>query len=277
MNLPLHTVSAAYFSATGTTRRIASALAQEISESLHLPCKEYDFTTPSARKEPLRFSPGELVIFGTPVYAGRIPNLILPFVSSALGNGALAVPIVLYGNRSFDDALMELRNTLEDGGFRTIAAAAFVGEHSFGRDLANGRPDANDLTLVSDFAKSIQTKLKAPSLDAPHVPISVPGNNPVGPYYRPTDGNGTFIDIRKVKPVTSEDCTDCKWCAEHCPMGSISYEKVSEIPGICIKCNACVKGCPKGAKRFTDPGYLYHRDDIATRYRNPRKEPVFFF
>lgn len=272
--MPLHTVSAAYFSATGNTRRIASTIAQEIADSLHLPLKHYDFTVPPARKEPLLFSPDELVVFGTPVYAGRIPNLILPYISAAVGNGAIAVPIVLYGNRAFDDALMELRNTLEDGGFRTIAAAAFVGEHSFGHDLATDRPDESDLSLASNFAKSIVTKLA--TLDMPHIPVPVSGNNPVGPYFRPTDANGNFIDIRKVKPVTSEDCADCKWCAEHCPMGSISYEQVSEISGICIKCNACVKGCPKGAKRFTDPNYLYHRDDIVARYRTPRKEPSFF-
>lgn len=274
--MQLHTISAAYFSATGNTMRIVRTIAQDLAHALSLPLQEFDFTLPSARQVPLSFSPHDLVLLGTPVYAGRVPNLLLPYVVSARGKGALAVPIVVYGNRAFDDALMELRNTLEDGGFHTIAAAAFVGEHSFGRDLAAGRPDARDLALARSFAQGIATKLITSGFEAPPVPISVPGNNPVGPYFRPTDANGGMIDIRKVKPVTSEDCADCKWCAEHCPMGAISYERVSDIPGICIKCNACVKACPKGAKFFTDPAYLYHRDDITARYQSPRKEPVCF-
>lgn len=272
--MQLHTVSAAYFSATGTTKRIVMTMAQEIAHALSLPLQEFDFTLPSARQVPLSFSPHDLVLFGTPVYAGRIPNLLLPFVSSARGRGALAVPMVLYGNRAFDDALMELRNTLEEGGFHTMAAAAFVGEHSFGRTLAAGRPDASDLAIARAFAQGIVTKLMASGFEAPPAPISVPGNDPVGPYFRPTDANGGFLDIRKVKPVTSEECADCKWCAEHCPMGAISYEAVSEVPGICIKCNACVKACPKGAKSFSDPAYRYHRDDITARYLSPRKEPL---
>jgi len=274
--LQLHTVSAAYFSATGTTRCIVKTIAQDLAHTLSLPLQEFDFSLPSARQVPLSFSPHDLVLLGTPVYAGRVPNLLLPYIASCRGMGALAVPIVLYGNRAFDDALMELRNTLEEGGFHTIGAAAFVGEHSFGRDLAAGRPDASDLDLAHSFAQGIATKLIASDFEAPPSPISVPGNNPVGPYFRPTDANGAVIDIRKVKPVTSEDCADCKWCAEHCPMGAISYERVSDIPGICIKCNACVKACPTGAKFFTDPAYRFHRDDITARYQDPRKEPVYF-
>ena len=48
-----------------------------------------------------------------PVYAGRIPNLLLlKYLTSVKGNDALAVPIVLFGNRNYDDALIELRDIL---------------------------------------------------------------------------------------------------------------------------------------------------------------------
>lgn len=54
------------------------------------------------------------MIFGTPVYAGRVPNKVLPMIQGLFqGNDAFAVPVVTFGNRNYDNALIELRNELE--------------------------------------------------------------------------------------------------------------------------------------------------------------------
>ncbi len=104
--------------------------------------ERFDFTRPEAREAEQRFGPGELAVIGTPVYAGRVPNVLLKYLTGKLrGSGALAIPVVLFGNRNFDDGLIELRNILEQDGLRAVAGAAFVGEHSFSRTLAAGRPD----------------------------------------------------------------------------------------------------------------------------------------
>lgn len=274
--MKFRTVWAAYFSATGSTKKVVTTIATRISEQTGVPLKTFDFTLPATRKQIKAFTDEDLVVFGTPVYAGRVPNLLLSFISSVEGHGAMGVPIVLYGNRSFDDALVELRNSMELSGFRTIAGGAFIGEHSFSEVMAAGRPDVSDLTIAKGFADQIFWKVSNITSFAVHDPISVKGNDPLHPYFRPTDQNGNFIDIRKVKPLTSDACTNCKWCATHCPMGSISFDNVKETSGVCIKCNACVKGCPIGAKYFADLNYLYHRDDIVARYSRPRKEPEFF-
>jgi len=103
-------VRAVYFSATGTTAKITEFIAGEISRLI---CAEYeitDFTLPFAREESLSFGSNELVIFGLPVYAGRVPNVLLKYLRKTQGNDALAVPVVLYGNRNYDDALIELRD-----------------------------------------------------------------------------------------------------------------------------------------------------------------------
>ena len=112
---------------------------------------DIDLTPPAARREVYRFTPDDLVVFGVPVIAGRVPNVLLKFLDTLQGGGALAVPVVLYGNRNFDDALIELRNILQDRGFYAIGAAAFIGEHSFSRILAAGRPDSSDTRAVPGF------------------------------------------------------------------------------------------------------------------------------
>ena len=59
-----------------------------------------------------------------------------------------AVAVVVYGNRDYDDALLELRDWCVAHGFVPVAGAAFIGEHSYSRPdrpIAGGRPDNPDL------------------------------------------------------------------------------------------------------------------------------------
>ena len=262
-------VWAVYFSGTGTTektvRRIAAGMAQALDAELAV----YDFTTPAARQRELRFGAEELAVLGVPVYAGRVPNVLLPYLTKQLhGGGALAVPVVLFGNRNYDDALIELRDLLQADGFGCIAAGAFVGEHSFSRTLGAGRPDDRDMAGHPAFAREICGKL-AGQAGTENTPVAVRGETPIRPYYTPRDRHGNPISILKVKPRTDmAKCGGCGLCAELCPMGSIDPADVSRVNGICIKCCACVKKCPAGAKYFDDPGYLFHQhelEDIYTR------------
>ena len=138
-------VWAVYFSATDTTKKTVLTIADEAARLLGAEREDYDFTLPRMRENGFAAGKDDLVIFGTPVYAGRVPNVLLKYLATIQGNGALAVPVVLFGNRNFDDGLIELRDILENTGFHTVAAAAFVGEHSFSKTLAAGRPDADDM------------------------------------------------------------------------------------------------------------------------------------
>ena len=107
--MKLKGIAAVFFSPTGNTRKAVVEIADVIARREGIAVREIDFTLPGAREEVRKFEAGELVIFGTPVYAGRIPNKILPAVQTLFeGNGALAVPVVTFGNRSFDNALIEL-------------------------------------------------------------------------------------------------------------------------------------------------------------------------
>lgn len=275
--MKLKKVWAVYFSGTGITRRTVERIAGDIAARLGLPEQSVDFSRPALRQETLRFSDADLVVFGTPVYAGRVPNVLLPFLQEkVVGGGALAVPVVLFGNRNYDDALMELRNILIADGLHPIAAGAFVGEHSFSRVLGQGRPNAEDTAQMDRFAART-AELVSGLESAPQNPVAVGGQEPIRPYYTPRDRAGNPINILKVKPKTDlSRCGGCGLCAELCPMGSIDPADVSQVKGICIKCCACVKGCPTGAKFFDDAGYLYHRHELEAEYTRPAANEVFY-
>ena len=244
---------------------------------------DIDFTPPAARRGNYQFTSDDLVVFGVPVIAGRVPNVLLKFLDTIQGGDALAVPVVLYGNRNFDDALIELRNILQDHGFHAIAAAAFIGEHSFSRILGAGRPDSSDMELSRDFARKLAGKIRRHGAAAlwKAAPVPVDGHDPIRPYYKPQDRNGNHINILKVKPkLHAELCSGCGICTTVCPMGSIIQEKSGQAPapitGICIKCCGCVKKCPNGAFYFDDPGFLYHKEELEDMYAAIRREPDLY-
>ncbi len=264
-------VWAVYFSATDTTKKIVLTIADEAARLLGAEREDYDFTPPGMRENGFAAGKDDLVIFGTPVYAGRVPNVLLKYLATIQGNGALAVPVVLFGNRNFDDGLIELRDILENTGFHTVAAAAFVGEHSFSKTLAAGRPDADDMKEALAFAGKIAEKVKGlPEGEAP-APVEVEGvPHPYRGYYQPRDRKGVSIDIRMVKSLVSD-----AFCADVCPMGSISHENVREYTGICIKCGACIKKCPKQARYYEDEGYLYHQHELEEGYTRRAAISIF--
>ena len=275
--MKLEKIWAVYFSGTGTTQRTVERIAGGIASRLNLPAESVDFSRPAVRQETLRFGEKDLVVFGTPVYAGRVPNVLLPFLRERIvGGGALAVPVVLFGNRNYDDALIELRNILAADGMHPIAAGAFVGEHSFSWVLGANRPNAEDEALMDEFAARV-AELAAGLDAAPVKSVAVRGQEPLRPYYTPRDRAGNPINILKVKPKTDlSRCGGCGLCADLCPMGSIDPADVSAVRGICIKCCACVKGCPTGAKFFDDAGYLYHQHELEDLYAARRAESKIF-
>ena len=204
------TVWAVYFSGTGTTERTVTHIAGELARLLAAPCRSLDFTRPQARQQELNFCQSDLVVLGTPVYAGRVPNVLLPFLREKVrGGGALAVPVVLFGNRNYDDALIELRDILQQDGFRCVAAGAFVGEHSFSRTLGAGRPDDGDmagfcpgnLREIGGTSRDRNGPRIGPGRNA-HPPLLHPPGPPRKPHQHPEgeaeNGPG---QVRRLRPV----------------------------------------------------------------------------
>lgn len=270
--MELKRVFAVYYSATGTTAKVVRTAAETLSEKLGLPLEERSFTRPGERAEALSFTAEDLVVMGSPTYAGKLPNKLLPdFREKLRGNGALAVPVVLFGNRSFDNSLAELRAVLEADGFRPIAAGAFVGRHAFTDELAYGRPGWSDLAEAKAFAGRIAEKVLA----GDPTPVQVPGD-PDAPYYIPKGLDGEPAKFLKAKPRThASRCDNCGACVRACPMGAIDPKNPADVPGTCIKCQSCVRKCTRGAKFFDDPAFLSHVAMLERDFREPKENRVF--
>lgn len=283
-----------YFSPTGNTKKVAEQMADAVADAMgfHLlrmqlhecrgeedvvrtesdyrPTKAfYDVTKPSAREQEYIFEKSDFVIIGAPTYAGKLPNKILPFYQEKLkGNGAKCIAVVTYGNRDFENSLAELVAILTDNGFEVIGGAAVVGEHPFSAKLGTDRPNEADLQEIRRWA--FRSSKNHTIEDG-----TIPGDADA-PYYVPKQVNGEPAVFLKAKPQTDADkCTGCGKCSSVCPMGSIDRNNPAEVTGICIKCQACVKNCPTGAKYFDDEQFLSHIEMLESNYTEA-KENLFF-
>jgi len=255
------------FSPTGTTKSIIQAIAAGINQSN---TELIDITKPNARKQQFQTSENELLIVAVPVYMGRVPALLSDWLHAIKARNTPAVCIVVYGNRVYDNALLELKDILVKGGCTPIACAAFIGEHSYSSSetpIAAGRPDASDLNSAELFGHKINEKILSVSSIDNISDINIPGNHPYGGVTKLWSVD--FIAI-------SNECTQCGICAKGCPVGAIHLEKSSLIDKEkCITCCACIKNCPQKA-RTIKTGPVKDAAIRLNKLLKERKEPVLF-
>ena len=257
-----------YFSPCGKVEKLVRAMAGAAGRALAVPVRYGDFTLPEGRREDRAFGAESLLFLGTPVYAGRAPNKIAPYIGEHIRGEGPAVPVVCFGNRSFDNALAELADILGKNGFTVAAAAAVPAEHAFAPALAPGRPTEEDLARAEAFAVRTAERLREGGVSA-LAPGVIPGD-PAAPYYTPLGLDGAPAKFLKAAPaVDRERCVRCGTCAAVCPMGSVDRLDPGKMNGVCIKCHACIRKCPAQARRFTDPAFLSHRAMLQAHYTVP--------
>ena len=265
----MNSVRLLYFSPTGTTRKVLEAIAKGLGVDKP---KHIDLTSPGTRTGRGRKIQGGLTIIGVPVYTGRVALEAVRGLQRFKAYDAPAVIAVVYGNREYEDALLELQNIVTEAGFKPIAGGAFIGEHSFsteGVPIAQGRPDSDDLDRARSFGTMVQKKISNMESLRNVLPLAVPGNFP----YRERG------PTRDTSPETSyELCIKCRKCAEVCPVATITLKEdgVTTDKEKCLLCCACVKNCPTEARRLEDPLLTqFIREKLSAMCSN-RKEPEFY-
>lgn len=251
------------FSPTGTTRKILQAISEGVGGA-H--CEHFDCTLPGNCPER---DDANLFIVGAPVYGGRLPKEMLARLAGLRGQETPAVLVVVYGNRAYEDALLELRDWAVAHGFAPVAAAAFVAEHSFScieYPIASSRPDQSDLACAVRFGELVRAKLALHGMT--EMELSIPGGRP----YR------DYAVLPRTSPISRQDaCSNCGACANVCPTGAISLNPVASTDrDRCLLCFACVRRCRRGARVMIDEKVV----TIARRLSascGERKEPEWLF
>lgn len=251
-------IYALYFSPAGSTKKLAERLAAAIGGS----AGPLDVTS---RAQELEFGPEELVVIAVPVYGGRVPWPAAERLSHVTARSTPAVIAVVYGNRAYEDALLELRTLAESRGFKVMAAAALVARHSIVPEIAEGRPDAEDLKQADEFAARVRQRLDYVA-SAESLPTAiVPGNR----EYRKYDGV-------PMHPSAGRDCVKCGRCAQECPTGAIPLSDPSKTDeSRCITCMRCVAVCPQFARSLGKLKLAAAKLSLKKSCAG-RREPEFF-
>lgn len=221
-----------FFSPTGGTKKVTDIICQKLSEDVL-----YADITVNDSACATEISQDDLCVIGVPSFGGRVPAIAAQRISSMRGNGAKAVLVCVYGNRAYEDTLVELEDVVSGAGFKVVGAVAAVAEHSIARTYAAGRPDEEDRALLQSFAEKIKAKLQSGDMSLP----VIPGNRP----YKKSGGGG-------VVPKPDKTCTKCGVCAANCPVSAIDVNDPSKTDKTkCISCMRCVSVCPSKSRKIS--------------------------
>lgn len=219
------------FSPTGGTKKVADCLATELSREI----KCIDLSNGNEDFHKFSLTNEDTAIVAVPSYSGRVPSTAAERIAKIQGNGAKAVIVCVYGNRAYEDTLVELQDIVQQAGFSVISAIAAIAEHSIAHRYATNRPDKNDYRILKEFAGKISEKLKTNDFSTP----AIPGNRP----YRKVANAG-------IVPKATKACTQCGLCASRCPVGAIDKNNPAKVnKKACISCMRCVTECPHHARK----------------------------
>lgn len=246
------------FSPTGGTEKVARPFVQAFgqrAQTIDLTDFTVDFSQISLNKE-------DICIVAVPSFGGRVPGIAAERLEKIHGNGAKAVLIVAYGNRAYDDTLLELKTVLKKAGFCCAAAVAAVAEHSIMHQYGQGRPNQTDLEELTRFAGEIRQRLGEGRIPQD---LTLPGSSPYREYH------GVPI-----KPAAKKSCTNCGLCAEKCPVQAIPKTNSRETDNKkCISCMRCVSICPTHSRKVNGILTAIAASKMKKSCSTPKKNELF--
>lgn len=241
-----------YFSPTGGTKKVSSIFADAMEKDViwhDLGSKEAISEKPES----------EMIVVAAPVFGGRIPSVVREKIEKLSGTGKKAATIVVYGNRAYDDALLEMNDVLIKCGFTVIASGAFVAQHSMAPEVGAGRPDEEDAKDIRKFAESVKNSTSTEN-------VHVPGNRP----YKPEMNVPAAL-------ISLPSCTMCGECAAVCPTDAISIADGTVVTDAkkCILCMACTHACARHA-RILPPPLQQKLEQMLGALKNVRNKNEMF-
>lgn len=259
--MKINKVACIFFSPTHGSRRVARAVAEGLARRTACAVETLDATRTAL---PARsFGRDVAAVVAVPVYGDAAAPIALERLAALRGEGAPALAVVTYGNRSFGHAAHDLGRALSAQGFRVVGAGAFVGEHSYSSaatPIAPGRPDAADLAQAHSWGDDVgRSLLEGRDACADAALLQAPADAPeaiqgfaafAGSYARRQREH----PVRIAATADAGRCTGCGACVAACPVGAIpARAPATTLAERCIKCAACVKVCPAGARRIDTP------------------------
>lgn len=272
-----------FFSPTGGTKKAGGIFCESISERVKMidlgqgdnegdlktaenkTAVEAEAAEAAGSAEGTQEAEPVLTVIAAPVFSGRIPEFVTKKLKQLDGSGKKAVTLAVYGNRAYEDALLELNDVAKEQGFQVIASAALIAQHSMAPEVGKGRPDEADKKEIQAFAQKVLEKIEANHEDGGE-PAKVPGNYP----YREAKG-------MPVTPISLPACNLCGRCENICPTKAISIKekKVETSAENCMLCMACTAVCLEQA-RILPPSIQEKMGQMLGALKNVRKENEFF-
>lgn len=220
------------FSPTGGTKKVAETIISKFDGLVD----EIDLTNAQNDFSVFSFNQDDVAVISVPSYGGRVPTLAAERIKKIKGNGARCIIVCVYGNRAYEDTLVELNDIAEQSGFNVVAAVGAIAEHSIIHQYATGRPDQQDEIELQSFGEKIFNKIN--NTDSTST-LQIPGSRP----YKKAGGAGLV-------PKADKHCTSCGLCAKNCPAQAISMTNPKMTDSTkCISCMRCVVECPKSARK----------------------------
>ena len=142
------------FSPTGGTEKVANIISKNLSKNI----TTIDLCNKSANFKETKIDESDMVVIAMPSFGGRAPQIAIQRLKQINGNHTKCIVVCVYGNRAYEDTLVEMEDAANDSNFEVIAAISAIAEHSIMHQYATGRPDKNDEANLTNIVRDILNK-----------------------------------------------------------------------------------------------------------------------